>query len=177
MKNQITVSFRVRDKGGESGGKVLMRYVPAFDLTEFMKIPNAGEFVKKAYFAAVKRIIREVEEKTNGTLESDLGSIEAIVTRSLTYTKEEISEWIASRDWTKAKGIKNLEKTLANIKKNLPLLARRENHYSKEESEVVADKIIAAVADNPDPVADYIFSALTLPQSQGDIDWAKELGF
>lgn len=65
-KNLINISFRVKDKGGPSGGKTVSADVPAFDWESFKKTPNAEEFVKKAYFASVKRIIREIDEHKNG---------------------------------------------------------------------------------------------------------------
>ena len=84
MSNQTVVTFRVRDKGGPSGGKTISQSVPEFEFANFIKTPNAEEFVKKAYYAGVKKIMREVEERKNGTTVSDLQSAEAIVARSLT---------------------------------------------------------------------------------------------
>ena len=44
----------------------------------------------------------------------------------------------------------------------------RKNPFSTEIAVRIADVVIAAVADSPDPVADYLFSVLTLPQSPSD---------
>lgn len=170
MSNQTVVTFRVRDKGGPSGGKTISQSVPEFELAEFMKTPNAEEFVKKVYFASVKKIMREVEEKKNGSTVSDLQSTEAIVTRSLSFTKEEISDWIKSRDWSRAVQVKNIESIKAAMVKYLPQIAMRNNPFEPKVAERIADVVVAAVADTQDPVADFIFSILTLPQSAADDD-------
>ncbi|MBK7548860.1 MAG: hypothetical protein IPI20_14035 [Rhodoferax sp.] len=168
MNKQTVVTFRVRDKGGPSGGKTISQSVPEFELADFMKTPNAEEFVKKAYYANVKKIMREVEERKNGSTLSDLQSTEAIVARSLAFTKEEISDWVSSRDWSKASQVKDIEKVKVSMVKYLPQLAMRKNPFSTEIAVRIADVVIAAVADSPDPVADYLFSVLTLPQSPSD---------
>jgi hypothetical protein len=170
MSNQTVVTFRIRDKGGPSAGKTISQLVPKFELADFIKTPNAEEFVKKAYYASVKKIMREVEEKKNGSTVSNLQSTEAIVARSLTFSKEEISDWVKSRDWSRAVQVKNIEKIKAAMIKNLPQIAMRKNPFSPEIAERIADVVVAAVADSPDPVADYLFSVLTLPQSPANND-------
>ena len=161
MNTRVSIAFRVRDKGGLSGGKTLSRDIPAFDLEKFMATPNAGEFVKKAYFAAVKKLIREIKELKNGSVASNLESFETIVARSLVFTKDEIVEWIETRDWTRATQVKDMEKLLPDIKKYLPTLATRNHPFTQEKAKALADKVIAAVADNPDPIADFLFTTLT----------------
>lgn len=164
MTDRVTITFRIRDKGGPSGGKTVSRDAPDFDLARFMATPNADEFVKKAYFATVKKIIREIEERKNGSVASDLTSIESVVARSLAFTKEEIVEWVKTRDWQRANQVKDMEKLLPEIEKHLPSLATRRHPFSEEIAGKLADKVIAAVADNPDAVADFLFTILTTPR-------------
>ena len=171
MSNQTVVTFRVRNKGGPSGGKAISQLVPEFEFADFMKTPNVEEFVKKAYYASAKRIMREVWEMKNGSTVSDLQSTEAIVARSLTFTKEEISDWLKSRDWSRALQVKNIEKIKAAMVEDLPQIAMRKTPFSPEIAERIAYLVVAALADSPDPVADYLFSELTLPQSPADDDW------
>lgn len=161
MVTHITVSFRVRDKGGPSGGKTLSREVPPFDWEVFKNTPNAEEFVKKAYFAAVKKIIREIEERKNSSTASDLDSIETVIARTMSCTRGEIKDWIKTRDWSRANQVADITKVLPDIEKRLPDLASRWNVFSPEYSAKLADKVIAAVADKPDPIADFLFTVLT----------------
>lgn len=166
MKNNfINYSFRVKDKGGPSGGKTLSRDVPAFDWENFKNTPNAEEFVKKVYFASLKKIIRELDEHKNGSVESDLDSTETVIARALSFTQDEIKEWLKTRDWSKAKQVQDISKVLPEIEKHLPKLASRRNHFTADVSAKIADKIIAAVADDPDPIAEFLFTTLTTPRS------------
>lgn len=173
MSNQEVITFRIKDKGGTAGGKTISYSVPEFNWEEFKHTPNAQAFVKKAYYASVKKIMREVEQKTNGSTISDLQSLEAVVTRSLAFTKAEIKEWLDLRDWSQAKEIKNVEKSKASMAKHLPQLAARINPFNEKTAEHVANAFIADVADKPvDSVADYLFSVLTLPRNvESDDDW------
>ena len=168
MSNRVTIAFRIRDKGGLSGGKTVTRDVPAFDLESFMKTPNADEFIKKAYIASVKKIIREIEEKKNGSLASDLDSTESVIARSLAFTKEDIREWIKTRDWERATQVKDMTNLLPHLVKELPILALRRNPFPPEISATLADKVIAAVADDPDAIADFLFTTLTTSRSSSD---------
>ncbi len=168
MTNRISFAFRVRDKGGPSSAKTLTQDIPDFDWTNFKNAPNAEEFVKKAYYASVKKIIREIDEKKNGSVISDLSTIESIIARSLTYTKDEINEWIKTRDWDRANQVKDMGKLLPILKLRLPTLAARKNDFSDEESSKLADKVIAAVADTPDPIADFLFTILTQSRTEED---------
>ena len=129
MSVRVNVNFRVKDKGGPSGGKTLTQSVPSFDWESFKNTPNAEAFVKKAYFAAVKKIIREVEDQKNGSIESDLNSTETIIARALSFTRDEIKDWIKTRDWSKASQVKDIAKVLPEIEKNLPELASRRNPF------------------------------------------------
>ena len=161
MPGRVNISFRVKDKGGPSGGKLLSRLVPAFDWESFKNTPNAEAFVKKAYFAAVRDIIREVEEQRNVSVESDLHTAETVIARALSFTREEIKDWIKTRDWSKASQVQNVAEYLPFIEKNLPDLASHRNNFNEKDSAKLADKIIAAVADDPDPIADFMFTILT----------------
>jgi hypothetical protein len=105
-----------------------------------MRAPNAEQFVKKAYFAAVKKIIREVEESKNGSVASDLDSTESVIARSLAFTKDEITEWIKTRDWQRATQVKDMVKLLPVIDRYLPILATRKNPFEEGESSKLADK-------------------------------------
>lgn len=172
MSARIVVSFRVRerDKAGPSGGKTLSRDAPVFILANFLRTPNAEEFIRKSYFASVKKIIREIKDKKNGTVPSDLDSTEAVIARSLSFTKDEVRDWVKSRDWSRAKGIKNIETLAAQMEKYLPDLALRKNHFDAETSAKIADKVIAAIADEQDAVADFLFTTLTTERKYPDTD-------
>ena len=170
MPKRINVTFRIRDKGGPSGGKTVSRDAPAFDLDSFMRTPNAEEFVKKAYLSVVKKIIREIEEQKNGSVTADLASTESVIARSLSFTKEEITEWIRTRDWARADQVKDMPKLLPVIKERLPDLAARRNPFSAEKSAELADKVIAAVADDPDAIADFLFTILTTQRDSEEDD-------
>ncbi len=171
MKNHIFFSFEVRNRGNGNAlsGKQLTREIPDFNFEEFRKSPNAEEFMRKAYFSAVKKIMREAENHINGTETSDLDSYESIIARSLVVTKKEIIEWEESRDWSKATEIKNPAKSIPYLKKQLPSLSDRNNPFEKERADQVA-KIVAAVADKPDRIADYLFTTLTLPRVRLSLD-------
>ena len=160
MADHVTVSFRVRDKGGSSGGKTLSREAPSFDWEVFRKTPNAEEFVKKTYYATVKKIVREIEENKNGSVAPDLDSFETVIARALSYTHEEIMDWIRTRDWARAQ-VPNIEELMPEITRYFPELASRVNRFDQEPSAKIAWKIVAAVADNPDPIADFLFTMLT----------------
>lgn len=162
MCNRVDFSFRIKDKGGVSGGKNISASVPDFDWERFKNTPNAETFVKKAYFAALKKIMREVEERKNGSLKSDLDSIEAVITRTLAFTQEDIRNWIETRDWSKVLQVQDNAELMDLIKKQLPKLASRQNPFSANDSEKLAYKVISAVADVPqDPIADFLNTTLT----------------
>lgn len=169
MSDRIVVSFRVRDKGGPSGGKILSQEAPVFDWEKFKKTPNAEAFVKKAYLASVTKVVREIEEQKNGSTATDLNSMESVIARALCFSRAEIQDWIKTRDWNKANQVRDIEKLLPEIEKKLPDLATRQNPFSSEVSAKLADKVIAAVADNPDPIADFLFTTLTTERDADDL--------
>lgn len=170
MSQKIILKHTVKQKGGKSSGKVIENVVPDFDWEEFKCLPLAKEFTKKAYFAEVKKIIREIEEDNkNDTMPSDLQSIENVINRSLQFTKVEISEWLKKRNWDECQKSTNI-KTI-NIFKKLAL--------SFSQGEIVVDKdmrdnfaiIVAQVADEPtDDLAEYLFSRLSLANEMDDVD-------
>lgn len=170
MNERIDVTFRVRDKGGALGGTTVSGTVPKFELDQFMKTANAMVFVEKQYYAATKKIMREIEEQKNGTVPSDLDSFEAVIARSLTFTREEIKDWIATRDWTKAQVVIDKADLLERYKMKLPSLSSRSNPFSQKLSEQIANQMIAPVADKLDAVADFLFTVLTVPRSPVTVD-------
>lgn len=82
-----TLRHRVTDKGGKLGGQEIEYNIPMFDIDAFMRTPNAGEFVKKAYHAAALKIAREIKGRKSGSVSADLESFEMIIARSVHYTK------------------------------------------------------------------------------------------
>ncbi len=160
---KTVVKFRVRNKGGKLAGKAIERAVPDFDWETFKNCPNAEEFSRKSYFQAVRRLVREVEEKNDQTfLANNLESIESVLTRSLKYTKDEIAEWIKTREWEQAALKGSRENALKMIEKRLAALSQGEVYLDKKLKDRLAE-IIASVADKPsDAIADYLFSRLTV---------------
>lgn len=170
MSKKIIYKHTVKNKGGESAGKVLENEVPDFDWEEFKKLPLARVFAKKAYFKEVKKIIREIEEGKNQTMECDLQSMESIIARSLEFTEKEISEWFDKRNWDKFPKLKNPEQ-LENWKKRLLALSRGPVFFGEESRKKYAD-YVAGAADKPtDDVADYLFSRLSLKSDLDDLDY------
>lgn len=156
-----TLRYRVKDKGGLLGGKEIQREIPSFSLEEFMKAPNAAEFVKKAYYAAAKKISREVEENKNGSVPADLTTYEMIIARSINFTKSDINSWLATRDWARIESFEHHQSLRLDLEAWLPNLANRNNHLRPQLSNKIAERLIAALAGDPDPVADYLFVLLT----------------
>jgi hypothetical protein len=167
MPSNISISFRVRQRanGGPTAGKTLIGEAQDFNLSEFLNAPNAEKFIRNAYLSEAKKIIRELDERKNGTVESDLTSYETVIARSLSFTQADVKEWIETRDWSRAKDVKNIEELQLALKKQLPAMASRSHPFTKEVAERLADKVIAVVADNEDPVADFLFTTLTTQRS------------
>lgn len=162
MDDKTLVRFRVRDRGGLSANTTLESEAPAFDWDTFKKLFNTEEFVRRAYFSNVKKLIREIAENNKGgTQAHHLSSMESILARSLKFTKKEVGEWIDSRDWSQQtfkiphdEAIQILKKALAKLTSpNTP-------SFNDKECEKL-QLIISSVADVPsDAVADYLFSRL-----------------
>lgn len=159
------------------GGMEISFDIPEFSLESFLRTPNVDEFIKKSYHAAAKKIAREVEAEKNGSVKADLSSFETIIARSLNFTKEDIKEWLGTRDWTRINSYKDSQTIRRSLEKHLPDLASRINHLPKELSKKVAEKIIAELADKSDPIADFLFSTLTVERPSGSDDLSKALGF
>lgn len=156
-----SISFTVRNKGGKLAGQTLTHSVAEFDWSAFKNTPNAEAFVKKAYYAAAQKLVRELHEGKNQTEEHHLQTMESMIARSLKFTRDEIVEWLDSRDWSRVKFSGDPEKGIAFLKAHLPGLSSSEFLFP-ENSRSRAAEIVAEVADsNADPVADSLFSKLT----------------
>lgn len=157
MKETTVMKFTVRKRqsGSSVAGKTLEREVPAFDWEGFKRCPNAAEFAQKAYFQAVRDLVREEERQQYPS--DSLHSMESVLTNSLSYTKKEIVEWIDSRDWDAAKLKIPVDQATDILKKKLTKVSV----VSAAEKDRLAE-IIASVADTPDPIADYLYSRLTI---------------
>ena len=162
MTSRETLKFRVKDKGGALGGKEITSDIPVFDFEEFMRSPNADEFVKKAYYAAAKKITRELEEGKNGTVAADLSSFEMIIARTLNFTRSDIQKWLAGRDWSKIAKFEKASEIRTYLEDWLPQLASRVNAQHAQFSNKVAEKVITELSDKKDPIADYLFVLLTV---------------
>lgn len=157
MKKTTVIKFTVRKRqiGSRVAGKTLEREVPAFDWESFKRCPNAAEFTQKAYFQAVRNLVRE--EAREQYPSDSLDSMESVLTNSLSYTKDEIVEWIDSRDWGSAKLKIPTDQAADILKKKLTKVSV----VNEAEKDRLAE-IIASVADTPDPIAEDLFSRLTI---------------
>jgi hypothetical protein len=158
--SKIQFSFRAKNKGGPLAGKILEKEVPQFVWHDFINAPNAEQFARKAYYAAIKRIIPELAEDASTSSEHHLDSIENVIMRDLKFTQKEICDWCESRDRTRAK-LKDRSKGIAALKESLPKIASgiipHDEDVRKRFSEIVGE-----LADNKlDPIAEYLFSQLT----------------
>lgn len=170
MSKKINYKFTVKNKGGESAGKVLENEVPDFDWEEFKKLPLARVFAKKAYFEEVKKIMREIEEGLkNQTMECDLQSMESIIVRSIKFTQEDITEWFNKRNWNEFPKLKSTEQR-ERLRKMLLTLSRGPVLFDEERRTIYAHTV-AKVADKPtDDVADYLFARLSLKNDWDGLD-------
>lgn len=162
----VTIRFTVRKKGGKLGGQILERSVAEFDWSTFKNAPNAEAFVKKAYYAVAKKLVRELHEGINQTEDHHLQSMESLIARSLTFNRDEIAEWLESREWSRAKFSVEPKKGIAFLKEQLPNVASSEFIFP-EHLRIRAAEIVAEVADlKAYPVADYLFVKLTQEQKR-----------
>jgi hypothetical protein len=160
------IRFTVRRKGGALGGQTLEHQVAEFDWPAFKNTPNAEAFVKKAYFAAAQKLIRELHEGKSQTEEHHLQTMESLVARSLKFTREEIEEWCESRDWSTAKFTVEPSKAVRLLKEHLPNLSSSEATFPEHLRQRAAE-VVAEVADSKsDPVADYLFVKLSQEQKK-----------
>ncbi len=163
------IRFTIRKKGGALGGQTLVHQVPEFDWTMFRNQPNAEAFVRKAYFAAAQKLVRELYEGKHQTEEHHLQSMESLIARSLKFTREDIEEWCARRDWSRAKFKLDAPKSIHLLKEHLPALSSSEFTFP-EHLRTRAAEIVAEVADsNSDAVADYLFVKLSQEQKKVDL--------
>ena len=165
----VPIQFTVRNKGGALGGQTIEHLVAEFDWEVFKNTPNSEEFVRKAYYAAAKKFIRELHEGRNQTEEHHLQSMENLIARSLSFTQQEIKDWCEERDWSIVTFKGDREKALGFLKEQLPRLASSENDFPDRQRHRAAE-IVAEVADSKsDPVANYLFVKLTQGQKNDDL--------
>lgn len=151
-------------KGGKLKGQTLEREVPDFDFKEFINVPNVENFVRKAYFSYMRQLMRESQEGINGTQDEHLQSLESIIARSMVISKQDMDDWLESRDWDKAdfidsgKAIPQVKELCHNFRMGHDYVLTQ---YSEELKNRLANKL-AGIADAPqDSIADFIFSKLT----------------
>lgn len=174
MQNRICVRFRVRDRGGSSANRTLENEAAEFDWVSFKNLPNAEEFVRRAYFATVKRFIREISEHKNGTTKHSLLSMESVLARSLNFTRKEVEEWIDARDWTQQVFQIPHDEAIAILKKVLPKLTSPNAEPFTDTEREKLQLVISTVADVPtDAIADYLF--IKLDQKPEEPDWLNLL--
>ncbi len=158
------IRFTVRRRGGEFGGQTLEYSVAAFDWELFKNTANAEAFVRKAYYAAAQKLVRDLVEEKTPTAPHHLMSMENLVARSLRFTHQEIAEWCEARDWSNATFTIDFDKAVRFMKDNLPNLASAEFSFPSKLRERAAE-VVAEVADREsDPVANFLFIKLTQQQ-------------
>lgn len=163
------IRFTVRNKGGKLGGQTLEHAVAEFDWPTFKNTPNAEEFVKKSYYAAAQKLVRELHEGKNRTEDHHLHSMESLIARSLKFTREEIIEWCDSRNWALATFTTDPEKAIALLKEYLPNLSSSDFGFP-EQLRSRAAEVVAEVADSKaDPLADYLFVKLSQEQKKENL--------
>lgn len=165
MNGMIKIRHQVKKtKNGQLSGKILEQNVPDFNWDTFKKCPGAEEWVKKTYFQAIKRIMFDICAEKNGTTFVDLQSMESVITRSLKYSKDDIDEWLECRNWLNVtfntpRGKEKFSELILGLSQGLV-------PYGESMKRQLAEKV-AALADINDPVADFLFSRLTLGCNDG----------
>lgn len=158
------IRFRVRRRGGEFGGQMLEYNVATFDWELFKNTPNAEAFVRKAYYAAAHKLVRDLAGEMNSTRQHHVLSMENLIARSLKFTRQEIMDWCESRDWSMANFTIEAEDGVRIMKDNLPKLSSDEFAFPSQLRQRAAE-IVAEVSDREtDPVANYLFVKLTQEQ-------------
>ncbi len=154
MTKMVRMKFQINDKNIE-------RDVPDFDWEGFRgNMPNAKAFARKSYFSAVQRIVREIEEGKNQTGEAHLASMEAVLGRSLFYTKEEVSKWFDSKNWSRCEFKTDMPSVMTQLKKAiLHLASEKESPFSGKDREKL-EKWIIEVVDYHDEIATYLLYKL-----------------
>lgn len=148
--------------------KSIERDVPDFDWEEFKKLPNAEMFARKCYFANVQRIVSEVADgHRNQTTETHLVSMESVLVRSLFFTKQQVEEWVKSRNWS-LWSFKSPVEGSEEVKRHIvDKLAGQKESRLPAKVRARLQECIATVADKPsDDIADYLFYKLDLQSEQ-----------
>lgn len=168
-------SYRVRQRrnGSRLAGKTISIEIPSFEWDVFKNTPNAQEFVRRAYMAEAKKQARIAAEKGGELTCPVICSMEEFLLAALRFTKSDIQEWLATRDW-ESPDYNIPERSRALLKKVLPMVVTEHGldalhrQWSKEKRDK-AYQYVADLADKPDdPVADFIGSKLTIElESEG----------
>ena len=154
------IQFKVRRKGGKSAGKTITAIVPKFDWEAFKKLPNAEQFVRRAYQASVRELARKEDEKKLSAIDADpLSTLESVILSAIACRKVDIDEWFAARDWAAVGTSDEMVKSLRKWMDNPP----------RDKLDVIREHI-AGAADSPsDWVADYLFTKLDPANSPPEI--------
>jgi hypothetical protein len=64
-----------------------------------------------------------------------------------------------------------MDALLPRLKEQLPALTSRKHDFNQKIAERIATIVIAPVADNPDPIADFLFTVLTQVRTPDDLDF------
>lgn len=161
----IEKSYMTRSTNG-SPRKIITQMVPKFNWEKFKLLPNAADFVAKAIDQYTTQMMREIEDRKNGTDKDHLASLEAVVARALTFSAKEIENWCDSQDWSSA----DIDPQKANnIKKHLMEFGARKGGANAEcglpemKRKKLAERVMQ-VAGKDDPLADWLFTRLTTPR-------------
>lgn len=165
----IEKSYMTRSTKGNPRKKIT-QLIPKFDWERFKLLPNAADFVAKAFDQYTTQMMREIDEQKNGTAKDHLASMETVVARVLTFSTKEIEDWCDSRDWGNA-GID--QQKANNIKKYLAEFGARKGGANAEcglsttTREKLAQRVIL-VAGKDDSLANWLFTRLTTPRLDDD---------
>ncbi len=137
--------------------------------------PNAELFVRRAYNSHVQKIVRDILLAKNGTSDDHLQSIEAVIGRSINFTKKEIEEWCKSRKWGDANFQSNedREKIIENCTKKLPEFAVNEYSINKELWPRIAEIITELSNRKKDDITEYLWIKLTQKREEVDLSFIK----
>ena len=166
MKVKKNFSFRKTKANGTLSGTSEEYQVPDFEWEEFIKLPNARLFAKRSYDSTIQKLVRDILLEKNGTSDHHLQTMESVIARSITFTKQEIIEWCNSRDWELTQFNMDKEKAIQLLNDKLPAFALDENSIIDKNVKTRIAEIIAGVSDiNTDPVAEYLWAKLTQESS------------
>lgn len=157
----IEKSYMTRSTNGNER-KLITQMVPKFNWEKFKLLPNAADFVAKAFDHYTTQMMREIEDRKNGTDKDHLASMETVVARALTFSTKEIENWCDSRDWSNA-GIDPQKAN--NIKKYLAEFGARKGGANAEcgldekTRKRLAERVLQVV-EKGDPLANWLFTRL-----------------